>query len=312
MGLRAACKNQAENNAVMSVVLMYHSVFPDNDTSAIDAEDLPYALSLSDFTQQLDLLAERNVGLFANAGMPQVVISFDDGHVSNLQLAAPLLQERNLSAYFFITSEFIGQRAHFMSADELFELSQLPGMCIGSHGMTHRFFDDMSADESVGELTGSRVALEAICGSACRSISFPGGRFSPGTLQQLKMAGYHQWFGSEVGIIKQGAIQYESATSAQSHEAGKIALHAPAMAADTSVLDQPLADRWQLGLQHSLPPLERVAIRRNTQLHEFRRIIGQDSAWFRRKRFNSQVKHLARRVLGNRFYHGLYKSFSAR
>ena len=298
----------------MSVVLMYHSVFPDNDTRTIDAEDLPYALSISDFTHQLDLLAEQDVGLFADGGAPQVVISFDDGHASNLQIAAPLLQERNLSAYFFITSQFVGHRAHFLSSDELQELSRIPGMCIGSHGMTHRFFDDMSAEESARELAGSRKALQAICGSACRSISFPGGRFSASTLKQLRTAGYTQWFGSEIGLVDQGAVQYEFAAQPRfldKKESERVA-KAPLMPAAAMALDQPLADRWQLGSQRDLQPLERVAIRRNTQLGEFRRIISQDSDWFRRKLVTSQVKQLARRVLGNRLYHGLYKSLSAR
>ena len=291
---------------------MYHSVFPDNDTRAIDAVDLPYALSVSDFTHQLDLLAERNVGIFTDGAAPQVVISFDDGHASNLQLAAPLLLERNLSAYFFITSEFVGQRAHFLSPDELKELSLLPGMCIGSHGMTHRFFEDMSTEQSALELTDSRKALEGICGSACRSISFPGGRFSAGTLQQLRAAGYVQWFGSEIGIVDPGAVQYESAKMLQRVEKGENAPVPPVMASRCTATDSQSADRWQLGSQRDLQPLKRVAIRRNTQLDEFQRIIGQDSAWFRRKYVNSQVKLLARRVLGNRLYHGLYKSLSAR
>lgn len=296
----------------MSVVLMYHSVFPDNDHSSVDAEDLPYAVKLSDFKQQLDALAEQKTGLFTHDCTPDVVITFDDGHASNLQLAAPLLQERQLSAYFFITSQFIGQRAHFMSADELRELSHLPGMCIGSHGMTHRFFDDMSVDESVAELTGSRLALEAICGSACRSISFPGGRFASSTLEQLAASGYQQWFGSQIGVVDANAFQGKSESITRSTNPDTLELQASVGEVDSQAAVQALTDRWQLCHQSSPQPLQRVAIRCSTQLDEFRRIISRDPAWFRRKHFNSQVKQITRQVLGNRLYHGLYKSISAR
>lgn len=272
---------------------MYHGLFPDDDTSTIDAEDLPYALSVSDFTRQLDLLAKHKVGLYAVGQAPDIILSFDDGHVSNLSLAAPLLQERDLSAYFFITSNFIDQRKFFMSSAELSELSRMNGMCIGSHGMSHRFFDDLSREESLEELVGSRQKLEAICQSACQSISFPGGRFSPDTLRQLDDAGYTQWFGSEIGLVSPSRLDGGAASI-------------PVADSDT------LENRWRLRAQHALQPLERVAIRRNTQLDEFRRIIVQDPAYFRRKRLNSQVKLLARRVIGNRLYHGLYKSLSAR
>lgn len=301
----------------MSVVLMYHGIFPDHDFSAIDSDDLPYALSVSDFTQQLDLLAERRVGLYAGHAAPEVVITFDDGHASALELAAPLLLERQLSAYFFITSDFIDQRRGFMSADELAALSRLPGMCIGSHGRTHRFFDDLSIEESLGELISSKSALEVICGARCDSISFPGGRFTQQTISQLAGAGYTQWFGSEIGLVSSDRMQGTDSSSSEtsSLEAGRLggyeeaeARSKPYSGSDSGALE----DRWQLTAQCDNQPLERVAIRRNTQLSEFRRIIGQETGYFRQKRRNSQVKHLIRNVIGNRLYHGLYKSFVAR
>ena len=275
----------------MSVVLMYHGIFPDADTRAIDAEDLPYAVSVSDFTRQLDELAQRKVGLYNDEMSPDVVISFDDGHASNLQLAAPLLKERELAAYFFITTDFIGKRSGFMSRDELQELSMMTGMCIGSHGMTHRFFDDMTEAEAINELTGSREELETICQSTCQSISFPGGRFTQAVLDQVIAAGYTQVFGSEIGLI--GAERWEG-QPLQNHD------------------KRQMDDRWQLAGQCGFEPLERVAIRRNTQIPEFQRIIAQEKVYFRRKQFNSHVKHLARRIIGNRLYHGLYKSIAAR
>ncbi len=282
----------------MSVVLMYHDIFPDNDTSTVDAEDLPYALSVSDFTRQLDVLAERPVGLYNDGSFPEIVITFDDGHISNLKLAAPLLQERNLSAYFFITTGFIDSRQHFMSSSELAELSNLPGMCIGSHGVTHHFFDDMSADESINELKNSRTFLENVSQSACTSISFPGGRYSKDTLGQLKGAGYTQWFGSEIGTVK--AEQLHSANSNTAPQQRRLSE------------ENHYENRWKLVSQCENTPLERVAIRQNTQIDEFHRIINADKSYFQKKRLNSQAKHFARRLIGNRLYHGLYKSLSAR
>lgn len=297
----------------MSVVLMYHSIFPDNDYSAIDAEDLPYAVSVSDFTRQLDLLTEKNVALFSEGKSPEVVISFDDGHASNLHLAAPLLLERGLPAYFFITSNFIGKRKHFMTADELTELSQIPGMCIGSHGMTHRFFDDMSNEESEVELLESRQALEALCGSACRSISFPGGRYLPQTLTQLTAAGYTQWFDSEIGLIDVDKLMDASMDLHTVHNAADVTTPDESLSQQQSADGNPeRKDRWSLIRQCDLTPLQRVAVRRNTQIEEFSLIINQESAYFRRKHLISKIKHSARRILGNRLYHGLYKSIAAR
>ena len=267
---------------------MYHAIHADDDISAVDAEDLPYAVSVSEFTRQLDQLATLDVGLCDEQSMPDVIITFDDGHGSNLHLAAPLLVERKLPAYFFVTTDFIDKRAHFMSSEELGQLSRMPGMCIGSHGTSHRFFDDLTPEESLRELNDSRTFLEQVCGCACRSMSFPGGRFTPGVLSQLKSAGYTQWFGSELGLISDARFLQTKASETSESE------------------------RWFLATQREARPLERVAIRRSTQIDEFRSIICQESGYFRRKQMSSRVKRLLRQIIGNRLYHGLYKSIAER
>ena len=303
----------------MSVVLMYHGIFPDNNPDVIDAEDLPYALSVSDFTRQLDLLAQSDVGLYDQSKMPEVVITFDDGHASAIELAAPLLLERELPAYFFVTTDFINQRDGFMSGDELAELSRMRGMCIGSHGVTHRFFDDLNSSESLDELISSKRALESWCEARCDSLSFPGGRFSPQTLAQLLEAGYTQWFGSEIGLVDTDRLH----EGGEHVGTGSLLPSELKNAVENGHVDDSLeresdatlsasSDRWQLAALRGQQPLERVAIRRNTQLPEFRRIMCQDLNYFRQKRRNSQVKQLIRSVVGNRLYHGLYKSILAR
>lgn len=268
----------------MTVVLMYHALYRGKDTSSIDQEDLPYAVSDVAFAAQLDALQDKRVGLFGQNEQPEVVITFDDGHESNLEIAAPLLLERGLSACFFVTSGYVDRREGFMSSEQLRSLSQMPGMLIGSHGESHRFFDDMSDEEARHELLVSRESLESIIGQPCLSMSFPGGRFNQRTLTMMEKAGYRQWFGSEVGMV------------AESHTF------------DTNAGQQ----AGQLLSQSRLRPLERVAIRRSTSLHEFARIVGPDEVYYRQHKRRSQAKFLGRRFLGNRLYHGLYKSLSAR
>lgn len=272
----------------MSVVLMYHALYRGTDTSAIDQEDLPYAVSETEFAAQLDLLLGKNVGLFDASQSPDIVITFDDGHQSNLEIAAPLLQARGMSAYFFITSDFIDQRLGFMNGEQLHRLGQIPGMCIGSHGVSHRFFDDLSEEDTRAELVDSRAKLESITGRECRSISFPGGRYDEQTLHLLRAAGYRQWFGSEIGTVD--AARTLDAKTALEEE----------------------GDGFSLQAQLQQAPIDRVAVRRTTSLDEFARMIGPDEDYFRHHRRRSQVKFLMRRFLGNRLYHGLYKTLSAR
>lgn len=270
----------------MTVVLMYHALYRGDDTSAIDQEDLPYAVSEQAFTEQLDALQSKRVGQFEQGQSPEIVITFDDGHLSNLDIAAPLLIERGLSACFFVTSDFIGQRPGFMSHEQLAELARLPGMTIGSHGVSHRFLDDLDEEQAREELLVSRTRLETLIGGECRSISFPGGRYDDITLNLLNVTGYRQWYGSEVGTVELSEsfnAQIDSAEGA-----------------------------GQLLLQSRRQPLERVAIRRSTTMEEFSCMIGPDAAYYRNHQRRGQAKVLIRRILGNRLYHGLYKSLSAR
>ncbi len=254
----------------MSVVLMYHGLYDGEDTSRIDAEDLPYAVSKHNFVQQLDRMQNKSVGLLdEKAGeMPEVVITFDDGHISNFDIAMPLLAERGLSAYLFITGDYVGKRAHFCHASHLKKIAE-NGNVIGSHGMTHRFFDDLDDEQAECELRQSMQQLSDQCGQPVQSISYPGGRYNNRTLELSRQSGYAQIFGSEVGTLKQSDLT-------------------------------------------AIPPLSRVAIRRGTTLDEFDRIINADTAYYAMAKTKHKAKSLVKRTLGNRLYHGLYKSISAR
>ena len=212
----------------------------------------------------------------------------DDGHQSNLDIAAPLLQARGMSACFFITSDFIDRRPGFMSSEQLNRLGRIPGMCIGSHGVSHRFFDDLSEEDSRAELVDSRAKLESITGQRCQSISFPGGRYDEQTLHLLRAAGYLQWYGSEIGTVEANESM------------------------DAKAVPEEVADEFILRPQLQRAPIDRVAVRRTTSLEEFARMIEPDEDYFRHHRRRSQVKFLMRRFLGNRLYHGLYKTLSAR
>ena len=63
-------------------------------------------------------------------------LTFDDGHISNIDLAAPILQSRNLKARFFITAGWTGTKPSYMGWPEL-RLLHSAGHSIGAHGWTH-------------------------------------------------------------------------------------------------------------------------------------------------------------------------------
>lgn len=254
----------------MSVVLMYHALYPDGDLSQIDVEDQPYAVSESTFKQHLDMLKPLHVGIFSDdntQALPDVVITFDDGHISNYEIALPLLQQAGYSAYFFATTHFINSREYFCRPEQLKALAEA-GMVVGSHGVSHEFLADLPPDAVEHELKHSRSVLESWVNQDIHSLSFPGGRYTPAVMDRARSAGYRQIFDSTFDTV--------------------------------SVTD--LAEQ---------KPLARVAIRRSTSADDFQRMITRDGSLYRKVQRAQWIKQTLKHTLGNRLYHGLYKSLTA-
>lgn len=193
-------------------VLMYHALWSDaDDLRRIDPVDRPYALPLVEFTAQLDALREHGIDVLDPAllkdGAPSgggVVLTFDDGHVSNARLALPELRRRGMRATFFITTQHVGRRAEYCSAEQLRELAAA-GMSVGAHGHTHRFLNDLGDAELAGEVRASQEILRDSLGAAAREMSFPGGRFDRRCVDAAGDAGFEVLFGSAVGTLHAGA-----------------------------------------------------------------------------------------------------------
>lgn len=253
----------------MTVALMYHGLYTDDtDLARIDAEDQPYAVSKAEFEAQLKILKALKTGV-AGDQWPEIIVTFDDGHVSNYEIAFPMLAEAGIPAYFFITTDFIEGRSHFCQPRHLREMHEA-GMIIGSHGKSHRFFADLEDCEAVLEFEESRRAIESFIGGPVESISFPGGRYQKNNLEQARRAGYREIYGSGFGVI--GRFPVKSGESGAPEKA-----------------------------------LERIAIRNTTDIDTFKKIVHRDSAYYRREGAKVRGKELLKRILGNQRYHALYK-----
>ncbi len=186
-------------------ILMYHGIH-DSDASP-GRFDPVYSVSTKNFVAQLDWLAANGWKTllldeaFHSASRQKhprsVIITFDDGDVSNAQVAMPLLQARNMSAEFFITSDFIDTDG-MLSTEQLRQLKR-GGMGIGSHGVTHRFLEDLPIDELIKELQQSKEILEKIILAPVNAIALPGGRGALREYQQALKAGFRHLLGSVPG-----------------------------------------------------------------------------------------------------------------
>jgi peptidoglycan/xylan/chitin deacetylase (PgdA/CDA1 family) len=145
-------------------------------------------------------LFEMHVELFAQARKADTdglwpEVTFDDGHISNIELAAPILEANGVTAHFFITVGWTGAKAGYMGWPELRALRQA-GHSIGAHGWSHTLLTHCNAQELQAELGGARRELEDKLGAAVTTMSLPGGRYNSRVLSACAEAGYTRVFTS--------------------------------------------------------------------------------------------------------------------
>lgn len=143
---------------------------------------------------------ERHVDLFTSIraqgeGNLWPEITFDDGHISNYEYALPILQSRGLSAQFFITVGWTGQKRGYMGWNELRMLVDA-GQSIGAHGWTHTLLTHCDEKELQAELVDARKALEDKLAVPIKTMSLPGGRYNRRVLAACAEAGYTQIYTS--------------------------------------------------------------------------------------------------------------------
>jgi peptidoglycan/xylan/chitin deacetylase (PgdA/CDA1 family) len=188
------------------LVLMYHGI--QGDAADPGCFDPRYSVTPDAFEQQMQRLAARDGAWLPTAGQPlqmpettdgrpQVMVTFDDGDVSNALRALPSLRAMKLRAVFFITSDFVG-RGGMVSPSQLCELVD-GGMLIGSHGATHRFLSSLDEPALRDELQRSRDYLQEHTGRPVDLLALPGGRGGQREVDVAAELGYRAVFGSEPG-----------------------------------------------------------------------------------------------------------------
>jgi peptidoglycan/xylan/chitin deacetylase (PgdA/CDA1 family) len=188
-----------------TLVLMYHAV-PGKDASDGSA-DPHYSVDLRTFRLQLDLMLEMGLkprsvrwlldADFAEAQLPSVALTFDDGHESNFAAYAEIAR-RGGSADLFVNPGSVGTKGH-LSWAQLRELARY-GASIQSHSLNHVFLDSMSPDEVQRQISESRLQIEDHLGTAPCLFAPPNGRMPPGMARLAFELGYRAVCSSRVGV----------------------------------------------------------------------------------------------------------------
>lgn len=183
-------------------VLMYHGLHADAQSGG--RFESVYSVAPAEFAAQLDWLLQNgyrsirlsDLGAPSGAARP-VVITFDDGDVSNVEVALPLLRERGMVAEFFVTGDFIDCAGMLTSGDV--RALAAAGMGVQAHGQTHRYLEDLDAEALAEELAASKRKLEQLSGRSVDALALPGGRGGERERREALRLGYRHLFNSVPG-----------------------------------------------------------------------------------------------------------------
>jgi peptidoglycan/xylan/chitin deacetylase (PgdA/CDA1 family) len=147
-----------------------------------------------------------------------LVITFDDGPLSNYTQVFPLLKKYDWAATFFIYPKVITENSKTqLTWGQLREMAAA-GMDIQSHTLTHPFLTDKKAAGALRyskwlkqELRESRRILQEQLRREVNLIAYPYGFYNSYVEKQCRRAGYRGMFTINYGInlIERGRIRFD-------------------------------------------------------------------------------------------------------
>jgi peptidoglycan/xylan/chitin deacetylase (PgdA/CDA1 family) len=184
----------------------------------------PFCVEPREFAAQVKLLADEGRAISleqlqryvaGDARLPPdaCLITIDDGMLSTLTEALPVLQRFGVPAVAFVSAALVGRAAaegepeRFLTWDELRELGRSGLVAIGSHAHTHRSMALMPLPEAREEMAQSRRMLSDQLGLEVTSFAYPFGTvtdFNAGTDAALADSGYRIAFSSIHGAVRPG------------------------------------------------------------------------------------------------------------
>lgn len=193
-------------------VLLYHGLHTGVDEQV--RFDGRYSVKPESFSSQLDwLIADGwtttrldEAGTSESISGKQVVLTFDDGDASHIDVALPYLLDRGMVAEFFIITQGIGKK-RLMSANDLRALVSA-GMGVQSHTHTHNSLETLEGQKLEQEIEGSKHILEGITGSPVTALSLPGGRGGERVRDLAFRSGYRHVLGSTLGVNRHRSRQH--------------------------------------------------------------------------------------------------------
>lgn len=216
-------KGQAEEVPV----LLYHHILPQEDIDTYGWSGNDSVISLENFQAQMKYLKDNNyhtatmdeLDQFINGDyvLPKntVVITFDDGYLSNIVHAYPIMKEYGFKGTIFVIGDSENrekaeydpattQRIYIPEAEKYSDVFEY-----GCHSYGFHFIEDGYTMMQILDKESIKADLEksqSILGA--KTIAYPFGRYNEAALEAVKELGYILGFTVEPGYVKRGMDSY--------------------------------------------------------------------------------------------------------
>lgn len=204
-------------SALKVPIFIYHSVRPhiSRESKWQDAYDitpellerqLAYIKEHGYTTITLDdLMRDFESGTTSPVTKP-VILTFDDGWENQYKYAFPLLKKYNAVAVFYIFTNPISKKQHFLTWDQIAEMDSA-GMTIASHTLTHPYLQKLTKAQLKIEFLKSKQILEDHLGHPILHFASPFGFSNISIEALLKEAGYRTGRTTYKGIYQDNPMR---------------------------------------------------------------------------------------------------------
>ena len=158
------------------VILNFHGLR--EPPAGVDADERPYWVPVSLFEELVARTDRRE----------DVLLTFDDGNRSDIDLAAPILRRHGRTAWIYVLTGRLG-RDGYLTAGDVAALRDM-GKLIGLHGRDHLDWRTLEPAQLLDETVDARQVLSELVQAPIETVSIPFGAYNRRLLKHLQGLGY--------------------------------------------------------------------------------------------------------------------------
>lgn len=169
-------------------ILMYHSTSDEEPASGMNIKP-------ETFKKQIKYLISKHYTFLKISELPDfhpisnhVVLTFDDGFVSNYTYIFPILKKYKIPATIYLSPNLQG--VTYLNEDQIKDMQESELIEFGAHTMNHINLTKVDDETAMKEIAESKKTVEEITGAPCLSFSYPYGRFESRHMKMVEETGF--------------------------------------------------------------------------------------------------------------------------